>query len=289
MTDHIVTVIGAGGVTGRPLLRALLNRGVHVRVITRTQLSSGRFPAQIEAIGADLADSQSLAKAFQGSTAVHYIPPSFEPREPEFAAHVIAAAKLASVPRLVYHSVLHPCTPEMPHHLRKSLVEHQLRHSSLVWTIIQPAMYAQTALAFFDAEAGELIPAFDPTKLFAPIHEGDLAEAAAIIHVGEGHDFATYELAGSEVLNFIDMADRLSLVVGRSVNTRQISADALVQRVAEARGYSPAQAMELRLMLEHYDGYGLVGNGKVLRMVLGREPTVFVDAMRQSLMLEQET
>lgn len=283
MTESIIAVIGATSGTGRPLVRALLDRGLSVCAITRRTDAAALLPAGAEWRGGDLQDTASLAEAFAGASAIHYIPPSFDPREPDFARNIIIAAGRAGVSRIVYHSVLHPGTPEMPHHFRKSQTEHLLRHSALRWTIIQPAMYAQTVLAFFDAEAGELIPAFDTAKPFAPIHEGDLAEAAAVIHSEDGHVFATYELAGSEILDSAVMAERLGAVLGRPIVARKVSADALVPRVAAARGYTPEQARELRLMLDHYDGHGLVGNGNVLRMILGREPTSFADAMRDSL------
>ena len=35
-------------------------------------------------------------------------------------------------------------------------------------------------------------------------------------------------------------------------------------------------------MFDYYDRYGLVGNDKVLRMILGREPADFAEAARQA-------
>ncbi|GGD77224.1 hypothetical protein GCM10010990_28660 [Croceicoccus mobilis] len=185
--------------------------------------------------------------------------------------------------RIVYHSVMHPATPDMPHHFRKSKTEQLLRHSTLDWTIIQPGMYSQTALAFFDHETAELMPSFDITKPFTPIHERDLAEAAAMIHTNEGHSFATYELAGTELLTFVEMGSILSDILGRQVKTYKADPDKLAAFVAKARGYTPGQVRELKLMFEHYDGHGLAGNGNVLRMVLGREPSDFSTAMHESL------
>lgn len=289
MAESIIAVIGARGGTGRPVVGALRKNGARVRAISRNVDVAGVFPVDVEICPADLKDSQSLIAAFRGVTSIHYIPPSFDPGELEFARNIIMAAECAGVSRIVYHSVLHPGTPEMPHHLRKSHVEHQLRHSELVWTIMQPAMYAQTVLAFFDASAGELIPAFDPAKPFTPVHEGDLAEAAAIIHSSDSHAYATYELAGSEVMTFITMSEKLGQVLGRTISTRKVDAEKLAKHVAELRGYTPEQVRELLLMFDHYDGFGLVGNGNVLRMLLGREPTSFGEAMRQSLVPAQET
>ena len=283
MANIVIAVIGAGGVTGVPLIRAFQDRGAQVRALSRRAGQAGLFPYGVEARPGDLLDIGSLASAIEGARSIHYIPPSFDPRELEFARNLIIAAERASVPRIVYHSVLHAMTPEMPHHFRKAQVELLLRHSRLAWTILQPAMYAQTALAFFDAEAGELTPAFDPTRPFAPVHDRDLAEAAAIVHTTGGHSFATYELAGPELLDFAAMGERLGELLGRPVPTRRVPAEVLSRRVAAARRFTPDQVRELELMFAHYDAHGLVGNGNVLRMILGRAPTDFAEAIRCSL------
>ena len=283
MSQPVIALIGATGRTGRPLIRSLLRSGGRVRALSR---DPRRIPEGMEGVdvrAADLQHPDALVAAFQGATAIHYIPPSLEPRDPEFMTGIIAAADRAGVSRLVYHSVLHPGTPEMPHHIRKSETERQLRQSALRWTILQPAMYAQTALAFFDRPAGLLMPAFDIHRPFTPIHEGDLADAAAIVHTTPGHEYATYELAGSETLDFAAMGIRLAEILAQPVTTRAVAAETLAAHVATARGYTPDQVRELKLMFAYYDRHGLVGNGAVSRMILGREPVDFRAAARASL------
>ena len=287
MTEKTIVVLGATGRSGRPLVRALERRGARVRAITRSVDRVTLFSEQVETRVGDLEDVDSLTLVFQGATAIHYIPPSLNPRDPEYMRNIIAAAGRANVARIVYHSVLHPHTPQMPHHMRKAGTELQLRHSPLVWTVIQPAMYAQTALAFFDAIAGELTPAFDPARPFTPIHEEDLAEAVALLHTTEGHEFATYELAGSERLNFFAMGERLSAVLKRQITTRQAPVETIALRFAAARGYNSDQVRELRQTFDQYDHHGLVGNGNVLRMILGREPADFAQAMRDTLLMRR--
>ena len=283
MTDHIVAVVGATGRTGRPFVQALLERGAAVRAISRRAYRPDVLDARVDLRTADLLNVDSLVAAFCGATAIHYIPPSYDPADLDYARNIIAAAMQADIARIVYHSVLHPATPEMPHHLRKTRTEREFRHSPLTWTILQPAMYAQTALAFFDARTAELMPAFDTRRAFTPIHEADLAQAAAIVHTTGNHAFATYELAGAETLDFVAMGERLGGILGRTVTTRRVASETLAPFVAAARGYTPEQVRELCLMFDHYDRHGLVGNGNVLRMILGREPTTFAEAMRASL------
>lgn len=283
MPEPVVAVLGATGRTGRPLVSALQRRGAKVRAITRNIERENPFSDAVELRFGQMTDADALASAFAGADSIHYIPPSLDARDPLYVANIIAAAQRAGVPRVVYHSVLHPNTPEMVHHIRKAGSERLFRYSPLAWTVIQPAMYVQTALAYFDPEAGTLSPPYDPTRPFTLIHEEDLAEAAAIIHTSEGHAFATYELAGAEQLDFVAMGERLGEIFGRPIATRKADAEAYVANFARKRGLTASQAYERWLMFDHYDRHGLLGNGNVLRMLLGREPTGFAEAARHSL------
>ena len=283
MTGRTIAVIGATGRTGRPLVRELQRRGVRVRCLSRRPEQANLFNGEVEWRTGDLHNVDTLAPAFRGADSIHYIPPSLDERDPDYVANIIEAARRAGVARIVYHSVLHSNTPEMPHHIRKAGCERLFRHSDLAWTILQPAMYVQTALAYLDAEAGVLSPPYDATRPFTLVDEADLASAAAIVHTTDGHAFATYELAGSEQLDFVAMGERLGAVLGRPIGVRAVDTGEYVARFAVKRGLSAGQARERRLMFDYYDRHGLLGNGSVLRMILGREPTGFVDAARRSL------
>ena len=283
MTGMTIAVIGATGRTGRPLVRELLRRGARVRCLSRGPERPGLFGGEVEWRLGDLRNAETLAAAFRGADSIHYIPPSLDERDPDYVANIIDAAGRAGVVRAVYHSVLHSNTPEMPHHIRKAGCERLFRHSPLAWTVLQPAMYVQTALAYLDADAGVLSPPYDPTRPFTLVDEADLAEVAAIVHTTGGHAYATYELAGTEQLDFVAMGERLGAVLGRPIAVRAADTEAYVARFAAARGLSAGQARERRLMFDYYDRHGLLGNGNVLRMILGREPTGFADAARRSL------
>ncbi|MBB5684892.1 SDR family oxidoreductase [Sphingobium boeckii] len=279
MQTGLIAVIGASGQTGGALLSELAGRNRRIRGIGRHP----KPPTEIEWCTAELGDVRSLLSAIEGAAAIHYIPPVFDSREEEFGRNVIAAAEAAHCPRIVYHSVLHAATPDMLHHWRKARVELHLRHSPLEWTILQPAMYAQTVLAFLDRANGTLTPGFDITRPFTPVALQDLSRAAAVVLTEPGHGYATYELAGPERLDFGSMARQLSDLLGRPVTAVAGDAAARVEAVAAGLGFGPSAAAELRAMLDHYDRYGLVGNSNVLRQLLGRDPTPFREALRPAL------
>jgi NAD(P)H dehydrogenase (quinone) len=187
-----VAVIGAAGQTGRPLVRALSRRGAKVKAVVRRMEQAGQTPEAIAVEAVDLSDVAGLSKALDSARAAYYIPPVFNGREEKFGANVASAALASKLPRLVYHSILHAPTPAMPHHRRKSAVELALRESPLCWTIVQPAMYAQTPLAFLNAERTQLSAGFNPHRPFTPIDLEDLAEAVATVLLEDGHAYVTY-------------------------------------------------------------------------------------------------
>jgi hypothetical protein len=96
-----------------------------------------------------------------------------------------------------------------------------------------------------------------------------------------GHDYANYELAGSERLNIMEMARAISTALGKDVRVTSLT-PAAVAAAAVARLGQEA-SLEMKAMLDHYDKYGYCGNSNVLRMLLRREPVSFLDAVRGDL------
>lgn len=275
-----IAVIGAAGNTGRPLMQALLRRGVSPRAILRDAARASALPGVSDVAVADIGDRSALVKALQNIDVVHFIPPLYQASEEPFAASVIAAAAEARVGRLTYHSVLHAHTPAMPHHVRKARIEIMIRDSALAWTIVQPAMYTSTPLRFFDAARAALEPPFSLETQFNPIDPTDLADAVAAVLVEDGHDFATYELAGAERLNFRRMGEIISAVLKRPMIAQSITPDVALAR---RPNFDAAMQVQARAMYAQYDAHGLPGNGKVLKMILKRDATTFADSMRRQL------
>lgn len=275
----LVAVIGAAGNTGRPLLRALARRGVPTRAVLRDEARARSVSGVGEVAVANLANIEDLTRALGEAAAVHFIPPLFNAKEEQYAANVLRAASAAGVRRVVYHSVLHANTPRMPHHVRKARIETMIRESPLAWTIVQPAMYTTMPLRFFQRAEAALEPPFSVASKFNPIDLDDLSETVASVLGEEGHDYATYELAGADTLSFREMGDVLAGILGRPVAVREIDPETALRR----RNFDPEMQAQARAMYAHYDEHGLRGNSRILRMLLGREPTSFADSARALL------
>jgi len=274
-----VAVIGGAGNTGRPLLRALARRGVPTRAILRDESRAIAAADAGEMAVADLANVDALTRALREAAVVHFIPPLYKAEEERYAANVLRAAAAAGTQRVVYHSVLHANTPRMPHHVRKARIETMFRESPLAWTIVQPAMYTTTPLRFFRKEESALELPFNVASKFNPIDLGDLSEAVAAVLGEEGHDYATYELAGAETLDFRQMGAVLAEILGRPVTVRKIDPETALRR----RNFDPEMQAQARAMYAHYDEHGLRGNSRILQMLLGRSPASFAESTRANL------
>jgi uncharacterized protein YbjT (DUF2867 family) len=272
-----VAVIGAAGRTGRTVLAALARRGCNATALVHRE--EGAAVAREHGAGAtrvvDLADPASLVRGLDGVRAVHLVPPLFDPREAALVANVVRAAESAGVARLSYHSVLHPDTPALPHHTRKSAAEAEIRASSLTWSVLRPGMYAQTVLLYVREDSDVVDVPYSLDAPFTVVDIEDVAQASAELVLGEGHAFATYELAGPELLTMGELVAQAGTALGRELTGRVVAP----WQSPIGQDWTRGAWADVCAMWSHYDLHGLVGNPAAARVVLGREPTSFAAAV----------
>lgn len=264
----LIAVTGAAGKTGRAVTAALSRRGVSVRALVyRPEQAAAGVPGAAEAVAVDLTDTEAVGDALQGTDAVYLIAPNMFPDEVALANSVMGACEQSGLTRLVYHSVIHPYAPDMPHHLAKAEVEAALQTSDLDWTILQPASYFENALGVWDSvrDNGIWPLPYTAQAPFTSVALDDVAEVAACALTDPRHRFATYELAGPEVLTTAEMAEIAAEVLGRSV-TVENHWDPIVAATLPPR---------LQAMFDYYDLHGICGNGTVLAALLHRPPTTW--------------
>jgi len=286
-----VALTGAAGKTGRAVTAQLLQRGVRVVALARDTaqaagLRSVWAAAEVDIVVGDLNDENALATLTAGAQVVYHICPNMHPGEAEIGHKLVAAAQAASVAQgdavhIVYHSVLHPQTPEMPHHWHKNLVEGQLWRSGLPVTLLQPAAYMQNVLAGRRriVEEGLHVAPYATATRISMVDLNEVAEVAARVICEPGHRNATYELANGEALSQDEVADCLSLAVGRPVRAVALARDRWSAQ-AEAGGMAAMTINSLVRMFEYYESYGFRGSAVMLRNLLGRAPISFLDWAR---------
>jgi NAD(P)H dehydrogenase (quinone) len=272
----LILVTGAAGKTGKAVLQRLLESGFTCRALVRTADHGSRLPRGdgLDLAIGDMRDPTAVGRAMEGATAVYHIPPNMHPGEVAMAEVLLEAAAREGVQLLVYHSVLHPQLPAMPHHWRKLQVETRVIESGLAFTILRPAAYMQNILGEWGAiEATGVYHVPYPTGTRLQLVDlEDVAEAAYSVLTQAGHKAASYELCGPTAPSQDQVAAEIARAIGTPVRAEQISLEAW-QRSAEMAGMSSDRIRDFLAMFEHYGEHDFVGNPSALGRLLGRTPT----------------
>jgi len=272
----MILVTGAGGKTGKAVIRALLARGETVRAfVHRDEQTAAMRALGVRAVSVgDMRDSSALLTAAEGARAIYHVCPNVSPDEVAIGRDAIAAARRVGVSCFVYHSVLHPQIEAMPHHWDKLRVEEMLFDTDLDVTILQPAPYMQNILAGWRriSEHGIYGFPYPPSTRLSLVDLDDVADVAAAVLTTPGHAAATYELVGTPPLDQVAVAAAIGRALGRPIRAEPQSPEDFDAH-ARAAGMGDYQRETLVRMFRWYARSGLAGNSNTLRWLLGRAPT----------------
>jgi uncharacterized protein YbjT (DUF2867 family) len=269
----MILLTGAGGKTGRSLIKALSDvESVCAFVHLEKHVSVAKSLGAQKVIVGDMRDQTAIRSGMQGVKAVYHICPNMSPDERVIGKLVIDTAREIGVEHFIYHSVLHPQIEKMKHHWQKLRVEEMIFESGLPFTILQPAPYMQNFLASWKSilEEGILHVPYSVRSKFSFVDLEDVAEAAKIVLTEPGHENAVYELAGTTAISHLKVAEEFERMLKREVRAMKEELDDWRLR---AKGMSEYAIENLVKMFEYYDQWGLTGNPNALKWILKREPT----------------
>ena len=277
----MILVLGASGVTGLAVTRALAGRGTEVRGLVRRAAAAEtvRAAGAVDVIVADLRDLRAIEAAARGSAGIFFIGPRFMPEEAALGKAVIDIAVGAGVRRFVLSGVYHPTIQALVNHRSKLEIEDHLYRTGLEYTVLQPARFMHGLLLSSwsrMAEEGVLADAFDSRAKMAYVDYRDVAEVAAIAFREDRLVRGTFELAAPGEHSLHEIAAVMSEVFGHPVRAVQEP----LHDYAPARSLlaNPYSADGFRRLRRYYDEYGFRGgNSLVLAAVLGRPPSGFAD------------
>ncbi len=285
--DRPVLIAQASGNTGRRIVAQLARRGTEVIALVRREASR----AELEKAGArqvivgDMFDEAVLGAAMSNAAQLMLISPPMHPKEADVAATAVRLAPGSGIRRIVYYSALHPLLADVPHHARKLVAERHLVESGFPYTVLQPGRYMQQLNAIWKQVLSDGIHSmpFSTSAPFSLVDVGDVAEVAARVLTEPGHERATYQLAGPDLLSQDDCAAILSKLLGKPVRA---VAKPHAEFVAQAKAANmPEYRLEtMTAMNAHYDAHGLSANPNVLTWLLERKPTAFADFVQRELL-----
>jgi uncharacterized protein YbjT (DUF2867 family) len=220
----MITVFGATGTTGAPLVDRLLEKGANVRAVTSDPAKLERLKAKgCEAVLANFTDPAALEQACAGADRIYLVTPAHLDMR-RWKANAIAAAKAAGVRHVVLATGL-GASPKAGLSFGKwhSETQELLKDSGLDWTFVQPTYFMQNLLWQADNIARDGVYYDDLGGPVAWIDARDIADVAAEALTGAGHAGKGYGLTGPEALTGEDIAAVLSEETGRSVTSAPLA------------------------------------------------------------------
>ena len=273
----MILVTGATGLNGKELLRVLSASGVAVRALVRNPARAEAIAAlpNVEIVQGDMAHPETLAAGLRGVNRAMLISSS-DPMMLDVQTNFIDAARKAGVKHIVKLSGI---MPELDSAFRFARmhgeIEKRLEASGMAFTHLRagefmPAYFRQ--VPNITAKGAMFLPMEDAS--IASIDVGDIAEIAAKVLTGSGHEGKTYPLTGPEALTMTEVAEKLSTAAGKTIRYVNVPPEA-ARQAQLAAGMPPYLADALfELFAERRNGKEATvwPNAQAL---LGRLPTSF--------------
>ncbi len=222
----MILVTGANGHFGKATIDFLLQKGVppaSIAGLVREQAKGADLKAKGVGVKiGDYSNYQSLVDAFGGVDKLLVVSGTDLGNRSAQHENAIKAAKQAGVKHILYTSVaLNQESENTPLGLLGQThlyTEKVIKESGIAYTILRNNMYLDFLPMFLGEkvlETGVFFPAGEGKVAFAL--RGEMAEAAANVLTGEGHENKVYHVSNSQAVSFGEIAAILSSLTGRQV------------------------------------------------------------------------
>jgi uncharacterized protein YbjT (DUF2867 family) len=287
----MILVTGATGLNGGALVRRLSAAGVPVRALVRSPSRAeglSTLPG-VEVVEGDMARPATLTQALRGVDRAMLIS-SADRAMLDVQSNFIDAAAKAGVGHVVKLSGIIPDLHSPFRYARMhGEVERRLESSGMAFTHLRAGefMHAYFRQVPSIVATGRLLLPMGDARI-ASIDVGDIAEVAATILTGSGHEGAVYPLTGPEALSMAEVAEKLSTATGKTIQYVNVAPEQATSAQLAA-GVPPFTAEALaELFAERRKGKEAQVS-PVVQTILGRPATSFEQfAMRHAAVFRGE-
>lgn len=272
----MILVTGATGNNGTEILKRLASQNVPVRAMVRSRERASTIAApNAEIVEGDFDRPETLLAALTGVERTFLLTNSSKRAEAQQLAFV-EAAQQSGVKHIVKLSQFAADANSPVRFLRyHAAVEAAIRASGIAYTFLRPNLFMQGLLNFqstivhqnaFYAAAGE--------AKISMVDVRDIAEVAVATLTEAGHEGKVYDLTGPQALTHSEVADRLSVAIGRPIAFVDISPDAMHEMLLSV-GFPVWQTDGLLEDYAHYRRNEAASIASGVQDALGKAPRNF--------------
>jgi uncharacterized protein YbjT (DUF2867 family) len=246
----MILVSGATGTVGTELVRRLWAEGAQTRALVHDASKADvvRRP-EVQIAQGDFGLPETLDAALDGVDVVFLASPP-HPQQVQMEGNMIEACKRAGVKHIVKLSIM-KASPRaaVPFLKWNGEIERELEQSGITCTCLQPNYFMQNLLRLADniSSTGTIQLPMKDAKV-SMIDTRDVAEVALRVLVDpEPHAGKRLVLTGPEALSFEQVADKLTLAMGRKIrymDTRPDDAHKIIEAAGFEEWYADAALKE---------------------------------------------
>jgi uncharacterized protein YbjT (DUF2867 family) len=224
MAGERIGVTGATGGVGGRVARRLADRGIEQRLLVRDEARAPSLEHAEVAVFGGYDDPDGLRRALDGVGTLFFVSAAEDPARVLLHQKAVDAAVAAGVRRIVYTSFVNAGPDATFTFARDHFhTEEHIKASGAEWTFLRHNLYIDFIPLLCPAEGVIRGPADDGRV--AAVSRDDIADVAAAILTGDGHEGQTYDITGIEAFTLTEAAAELSRATGRQIAFEDESVD----------------------------------------------------------------
>jgi uncharacterized protein YbjT (DUF2867 family) len=237
----MMLITGATGKIGKELVQDLVARRATFKVMARSKEAIKGFDSKgIKTVHGDFDQPETFAGALASVETVFLLSTA---RRDMMAIErkFLAACKAKGVQRVIRLSAI-GANPWAASALLRNhgKCEAGLEDSGLAWTHLRPSVFMQNLVAYMGPTVAK------ESTLYAPAGDArmpwvdtrDIAAVAGTVLTSAGHEGLVYEITGPESLTYAQVAERMSLQMGRQITFVNVP-DGAAHQAMVSMGMSP--------------------------------------------------
>lgn len=197
-------VTGGTGRLGQVVVERLAERRCEVQSISRRNTT----------VSVDLRKGTNIDQAVAGARAIVHCATTNGRGDIVATRNLMAAAKRAGGPHLVYISIVGVDRVPMPYYRAKLQVEKEIQASGLPWTILRTTQFHELVAQILGLAARLPVMPLPTGFRFQPIDTGDVADRLTALATGAPQGRVA-DLGGPQVLDVRQLAKTYLMVTGK--------------------------------------------------------------------------